>query len=129
MPQRLRALIAMSDSGGQSALATTVAARGLEPILAPSLREAREVLSHSRISVVFCENKLEDGEFREMLRENTKLVPNVPVVVCSSSYDHNLYMDAMTEGAFDFVAYPYAPREIEWILSCALPRAASAGAA
>ena len=129
MPQRPQVLVAMSDSGGQSVLASTLAAKGLEPILAPNLREALDILNRKPVAMVFCEDKLQDGGFREILGENAKLVPSVPVVVCSPSYDHNLYMDAMTEGAFDFIAYPYAPREIDWILSCALPRAAAAGAA
>ncbi|MGH9403944.1 MAG: hypothetical protein ACRD2P_17830 [Terriglobia bacterium] len=128
MPKRLQVLVAMSDSDGRSALASTLAARGLDAVIASTLRETRTILNHEQVAVVFCQNKLEDGAFNDLLGEDLK--GKIPVVVCSPSYEPGVYMDAMSKGAFDFIAYPYAQREIEWILSCALPHVAvAAGAA
>ena len=129
MPKRQQVLVAMSDIDGRSALASTLAGKGLEPIFASTLEETRSILNREPIAVVFFQNQLEDGGFHDILGEHTGVAPTVPVVVCSPTYDHGIYMDAMSQGAFDFVAYPYAQREIEWILSCALPRAVAVGAA
>lgn len=127
MLKRQQVLVAMSDLDGRSALASTLAAKGLDPVLTSTLSETRTVLSHEPVAVVFCQNKLEDGAFSDLLGESAK--SKIPVVVCSPSYEPGIYMDAMSKGAFDFIAYPYAQREVEWILSCALPRIAAAGAA
>lgn len=128
MLKRQQVLVAMSDSDGRSALASTLAAKGIEAVLASTVQETRTILNHEPVAVVFCQNKLEDGAFSDLLGESSKA--KIPVVVCSPSYEPGIYMDAMSKGAFDFIAYPYAQREVEWILSCALPRAAiAAGAA
>lgn len=129
MPKRQQALVAVSDSDGRNALASTLAVKGLEPLFASTLEEARSILKREPVVVVFCQSQLEDGGFHDMLAGDVRGASKVPVVVCSPSYDHSLYMDAMSRGAFDFVAYPYSQHEIEWILSCALPRANAAGAA
>ncbi|MGH9352242.1 MAG: hypothetical protein ACRD2G_08795 [Terriglobia bacterium] len=125
MPKRQQVLVAMSDSNGRSALASTLAANGLNAVVTSTLEETRTILSREPVAMVFCQNTLEDGAFSDLLILGAK----IPVVVCSPSYEPGIYLDAMSKGAFDFIAYPYAQREIEWILSCALPRAAAAGAA
>ncbi|MGH9344895.1 MAG: hypothetical protein ACRD19_14185, partial [Terriglobia bacterium] len=91
-----------------------------------TLKETQMILRREAVAVVFCQHKLDDGGFSDLLSAGTG---RIPVVVCSPSYEPGIYMDAMSKGAFDFIAYPYAPREIEWILSCALPHVAAAGAA
>lgn len=127
MPNRQQVVVAMSDADGRNALASALEAKGLNAVVASTLRETRNILSHERVAVLFCQNKLEDGAFSDLLGDSAKA--KIPMVVCSPSYEPGIYMDAMSKGAFDFIAAPYAQREVEWILSCALPRAAAAGAA
>jgi DNA-binding NtrC family response regulator len=129
MTKRQQVLVAMPDTDDRNALVSTLAAKGLDHIFASTLQETKAILNREPVAMVFCQNKLEDGGFHDLLGVSSQLSSKIPVVVCSHSYEPSLYMDAMSQGAFDFVAYPYSPSEVEWILSCALPRAAAVGAA
>ncbi len=129
MPESRHVLLALSDKDGHGVLVSTLAGMGLDPIYASTLKEARSVLTREPVAIMFCEDQLEDGTFRDILSENARGEGQVPVVVCSSSDDQRLYLDAMWRGAFDFISYPYSPKEIDWIVSCALSRAKAAGAA
>jgi DNA-binding NtrC family response regulator len=43
-------------------------------------------------------------------------------VVASRLDDTAQYFEAMSLGAFDFIAAPYVRREVEWIVNRALPQ-------
>lgn len=121
MSGHMHALVAVRDARGRNALLSTLESRGLVPVCASTLGEARSILSHERVAVIFCQSRLEDGGFEDVLAEKSMRSPGVPVVVCSPSPDSESYLDVMSRGAFDFIAFPYARKEIEWILTCALP--------
>lgn len=131
MKNRAQALVAVPDMRGRAAVAGALETKGLDPLFASTLGEARTILKHEPIAVVFCQSRLEDGGFEDVLAENAKSTLNIPVVVCSPSDDSAVYMDVMSRGAFDFIAFPYSRHEIDWVLSCALrqPAARAAGAA
>jgi FixJ family two-component response regulator len=80
------------------------------------------------VAMIFFQDQLADGNYRDILGENARDASKLPVIVCSPFTDDHLYMDAMCRGAFDFVAYPYSRQEVDWIVNSALPRAAAAGA-
>ncbi len=119
-------LVALSDLAGQKSLAGALGTTGLDAVFTSTLREAREVLGKEQVAVVFCQVELEDGSFRDILDSGETSRHRVPVVVCSSFYDKDVYIDAMCRGAFDFIAYPYAKKEVDWILSGALQTSAAA---
>ncbi len=129
MPEVRHVLVALSDQDGRGAIARALAGRGLEPVFASTLAEARLVLEREPVAMIFFQEKLEDGSYRDILGDNARDAARLPVIVCSPFTDDRLYMDAMCRGAFDFVAYPYSRQEVDWIVSCALPRAATVGAA
>jgi DNA-binding NtrC family response regulator len=72
------------------------------------------------IPLVVCAADLADGSFREMLRAREVAEPKIPVVVASRRDDAAEYMEAMQLGAFDFIARPYRPSELQWIVFNAL---------
>ncbi|MGH9398078.1 MAG: response regulator [Terriglobia bacterium] len=131
MTNRLQALVAVPDASVRNALANALETKGVEALFASTLGEARTILKREAVAVVFCQNRLEDGGFEDVLPENARLTPKIPIVVCSPSDDSGVYMDVMSRGAFDFIAFPYSRHEIEWVLSCALrgTAARAAGAA
>lgn len=131
MKNRSQALVAVPDVRGRTALASALETKGLDPLFASTLDEAKTILRHEAVAVVFCQQRLADGGFEDVLAENAKLTPNIPIIVCSPSDDSSLYIDVMSRGAFDFIAFPYSRHEIDWVLSCALraPAARAAGAA
>ena len=88
-----------------------------------TLRELQSRLANQQIDLIFCATKLNDGSFREVLRALKLAQPPVPVVVFSRVGDPEEYLEAMRLGAFDFLAPPYGPREVDWIVSHAMGRA------
>ncbi|MGH9470006.1 MAG: hypothetical protein ACRD1N_06670 [Terriglobia bacterium] len=121
-------LVALSDLDGKKALSAALRFAGVEPVFTSTLREAKDVLGREPVAVVFCQSELEDGNFRDILDSHEARRENVPVVVCAPFYDSKLYIDAMGCGAYDFIAYPYAHKEVDWILHGALRSAAAATA-
>ncbi|MGH9326825.1 MAG: hypothetical protein ACRD2B_09105 [Terriglobia bacterium] len=122
-------LVALSDPMGQRSLAGALRTRGLDAVFTSTLREARDVMGQEQVAVVFCQVQLEDGSFRDLLDSGESRRSKIPVVVCSPFYDKDVYIDAMCRGAFDFIAYPYAKKDVDWILSGALQSAAVAAGA
>ncbi|MGH9326917.1 MAG: hypothetical protein ACRD2B_09585 [Terriglobia bacterium] len=120
----VKILVALSDFEGQKSLAGALEGERLNVIFAPTLRDAKEVLGKQQVAVVFCQVELEDGNFRDILNSSERA--RAPVVVCAPAYDKEVCLDAMCQGAFDFIAFPYAKKEVDWILTCALPTAGPA---
>ena len=72
--------------------------------------------------MVFCEGRLRDGSFRDLLRAAEVAEARLPVVVASRLAETDEYLEAMRLGAFDFVARPYLQSEVESIVHRALER-------
>lgn len=119
-------LVALADLDCKNALVAGLRFTGLEPIFTSTFCETRDVLSREAIAVVFCQPELEDGSFRDIIESHETSRRNVPVVVCAPFYDSKLYIDAMGCGAYDFMAYPYSHKEIDWILHGTLRGASAA---
>lgn len=126
MSQPPRILVAVSDFESKKALARALDGKGLDPVFVSTLDESRAVLDRDPVAMVFCEAKLRDGGFKELLGAGSRPGSEVPVVVCADFYDKDLYLEAMCQGAYDFIAYPYLRQEVDWILTGALQRSSAA---
>lgn len=74
-----------------------------------------------QIEVIVCDDVLPDGGFRELIRELEGSACDARVVVMSRSYDDwGDHLEAMIAGAFDYLAYPPHPRELEQAVAAAL---------
>ena len=73
MPESRHVLLALSDKDGHGVLVSTLAGMGLDPIYASTLKEARSVLTREPVAIMFCEDQLEDGTFRDILSENVEV--------------------------------------------------------
>jgi len=92
----------------------------LDVVLSSGVSEARTVLALQLISLVFCEDHLPDGSFRDILSKEGLTPTGAPVVVISRSGDWDKYLEAMRSRVFDYVVHPFRPGEVEWIVSKAL---------
>jgi len=124
------ALIALSDPEKSKLLTEIIAQYGMDIALATTVGETRAVLSQRSIDVIFCQASLIDGTYCNVLRAAEGAKCKIPVVVCSRFYDRDLYIEAMSLGAFDFITFPCCHAEINWIVRHALGRvnASSLGA-
>ena len=108
----IQVLVTGCDAGKRTALVNMLEEYGLEPMIASNVEETRQVLGRRPMHVVFCEDKLPDGGFREILCLVKGGRPEIQVVVSSMLGDVHEYIEAMNLGAFDFIAPPYRSTEI-----------------
>ena len=105
-------LVTGCDAGKRTALLYMLEEYGLQPMIASNVEQTRQILERTPMHVVFCEDRLPDGGFREILCLVKANRPEVQVVVSSMLGDVHEYIEAMNLGAFDFIASPYRSSEI-----------------
>jgi len=113
-------LVACNDYESRCTLASILADFGLDPVFASSVDQARAILLGQPIRLVLCEDTLPDGSFRDVLHTLRLAGSGVPLVVCSLLGEIDEYLEAMESGAFDFIAPPFRPTELESIVNSAL---------
>ena len=80
------------------------------------LQEALEVLSQRPIDLVFCDERLQDGSYRDLLRA-ARTNPNRPrVVVTIRTRERDDYLEARRLGAYDAIRFPVVATDVELLL-------------
>jgi len=74
----------------------------------------------SNPTLIFCDEKLDDGSYRDLLRDFT--APRKPcfVVMASSPDVDQTFKEAVSLGAFDLIAEPCKRSDVQWIAVRAL---------
>lgn len=93
---------------------------GMSPVRCENLAAATESLAQERFECALCEDALPDGDFRGLIAELRRSGRWMPVVVVSRVDDWGAYLEAMVAGAFDYVAFPPYPRELERAIEAAI---------
>ncbi len=81
-----------------------------------TLKQAEEVISQKRLALVFCDEYLPDGSYRQLLSAPRKAQKQPPVVVTTHDGGWNDYLEATRRGAFDVIRYPLQPVDVELIV-------------
>ncbi len=127
MDAKLHALVVDPDEHALRELAYLLDRLGVRVEVVRRLAEATARLSQGEPpGVVFCSAKLEDGEWCELCRLVPSLVGHV--VVTTRLPNMREYLRAMDEGARDYIARPFALREIERIVRSFAGRGAASQA-
>jgi len=113
----LQVLVACADIERRASLVDVLSQCDVTPSTAASVSEVRTALRQRSVHLVFCEDGLPQGGFREVLGLTKATGAGVPLVVSSPLGDLNEYMEAMQLGAFDFIAPPYRRVEVESIVN------------
>ena len=85
----------------------------IEPVFCSNLREARCVLPDETFSLIFCEDKLSDGTYMDVLRTTGKPL-KTRLVVISEASDDQKYNEARKMGAFELIASPCRRSDVQW---------------
>jgi two-component system, NtrC family, response regulator AtoC len=86
---------------------------------ARSCDEAVARLVRDRVSVVVCEPRLPDGNWRDMLRY-TSHAPNGPaLIVTSNPGDEALWAEVLNLGGYDVLAQPFDQSEVARVITSA----------
>ena len=105
-------LVVSSDLESRRVLAAILQQEGLSLICASHVREGQQLLSQQDVSLVFCERRLADGSYRDLLGAASVRDRNIPVIVTSRLADWDEYLEASHHGALDLIASPCRPVDV-----------------
>jgi CheY-like chemotaxis protein len=79
-----------------------------------TLAQAEELIFRQTIHLVFCDEHLPDGTYRDLLRLIRSRQRTIPVVVISRVGEWKEYLEATQLGAFDVIPFPLRPTDVEF---------------
>jgi DNA-binding NtrC family response regulator len=119
-PRLFGALVVNADPADQETLKDLLGACGVEADFLSTLNETIERLEEGRAGILVCNANLPDGTFRDIISAISERGLDLPVIVCSDFYDRDLYIEAMSLGAFDYLSFPYRREEVTWVVNNAV---------
>ena len=84
--------------------------------VAPTIRDARELLGSRSLSMVFCEERLSDGSYCDLLRDVRATWPETGFVVLLCTGEREEYLQAMRLGAQEVLRSPLRPTGVDLVL-------------
>ena len=113
-------LVVSGEPSHRDMLAASISSFGPRPICCGSYEGAAELLRQRPFSIVFCDDLLPDGTFQTVMDCAARRGVPIQVIVTSRRDDWGLYLKALNAGAFDFIALPSLPGEVERVVYAAL---------
>ena len=118
MTDQWTVMVVASDLENRRSIARILASQGFDPISAANVRECREILDKQNVSLVFCDHKLADGDYRDIqasiLQTPQKQKPRL--VLMSGLMKPEEYQEAKRSGIFEVIGLPCRPTNIEWTI-------------
>jgi len=105
-------LVVDDEPVGLQYLRETLAADGLAPLPARDAEEALELLRREAPDAVITDYRLTGRDGLELLREIKREAPGTPVVLVSAHGEVASAVEAMRDGAEDFLTKPFSPDEL-----------------
>jgi DNA-binding NtrC family response regulator len=110
------ALIVSASMENRKALLRILERLPVETFAAATIEQAQEVLSRHSIDLIFCEESLPDGSYRQFLEPATAKNKLTRFVVMLRSGEWDEYLEAMRLGVTDVLRCPPQPIEVELVL-------------
>ena len=101
-------------------LGATLADLGYRPLVACSGPEALEILGREEVDLVLSDLRMPKMTGRELLLEIKRKQPNLPVVFITAYSSVKDAVQAIKEGAFDYIGKPFEIEELDATLKNAL---------
>ena len=109
-------LVASTEPENRRVLTAILNREGFDTICASRVSECQEVLAGQNIRLVFCDRRLPDGAYRDVLAITRSLSRKVRLVVTSRLADWDEYLEALQLGAFELIVSPCQPSDVVWTL-------------
>ena len=113
-------LVVSSDDEVRRKLAQVLRQCALAPVLASTVAESGMVLAVHELSIVVCNDRLDDGRYEDIVSLVVRSETKVPVIVVSRTGGWPEYLTAMGGGAFDYLAYPPIAGDLQQTVRTAL---------
>lgn len=88
-----------------------------QTLVCGTCEQARQLLRYS--SVVLCEQKLPDGDWKQVLKEIQNMLDPPMLVVTSRLADERLWAEVLNLGGYDVLAKPFKAEEVLWTVAAA----------
>jgi DNA-binding NtrC family response regulator len=88
----------------------------VDSYVAPTLEEARLALTSRPFSIVFCEERLRDGSYRELLSEIQSNAQDTQFIVLLCTGEWEEYLEALRLGAEEVLRCPLQPTDVDLAL-------------
>jgi DNA-binding NtrC family response regulator len=123
MKGKMQVMIGSSDLANRGRFTEILQSRGLSLTRFQSIEQACNALARGNILLIFCENRLVDGTYEDLLKAAKSVRSPARIVVTgleSDQFDSLGYSRARELGAFDVLRKSYGINDLEWIVICAL---------
>jgi two-component system response regulator AtoC len=113
---QLSILIVEDDASLSDALKTSVEGAGYHAQTAPSLQAGVASIRSQPFDIVLCDLRLPDGDGLGFIKTARESAPNCSTVLMTAFGSHDLALQALREGAYDYVAKPFDMEELLFLL-------------
>lgn len=123
MEGKMRVMIGSPDLAVWQRFTDILEAKELSLVRFQSIEQACQALAEENVLLIFCENRLIDGTYEDLLRAAKNVTSQARIVVAgldADQFDALGYSRARHLGAFDVLRKPYGIRDLEWVVICAL---------
>ena len=119
MRSEARILMVRHSEVPWEALSESLRTLGVDPCRARNCDEAGRLIQKLAPEVVLCDRDLPDGSWQNVLQMAEVTGVPTSVIVVDQNDDVGLYLTAMQQGAYDYVAPPVTASDLSYILRCA----------
>jgi len=123
MEGKMQVMIGSPDLAIWERFTDILESRGLDLIRFQSIQQACNALKREDVLLIFCENRLIDGTYEDLLTAAKSVRSQARIVVTgveSDQFDSLGYCKAREMGAFDVLRKSYGINDLEWIIICAI---------
>jgi DNA-binding NtrC family response regulator len=113
MLRRWDVLVACSELKTRNILVHMLEGMPVSVFSCSTLSQAEEVLTNQKIELVFCDESLSDGSFRDLLRASQAWISRPHVVVIFQLGEWAEYLEALQLGVFEVISAPLHPTDVE----------------
>ena len=121
MDHTLSALVVNDDANLLQQLRNVLETQHVTTRCACTCEEAKAVLSlEEHPDIIFAGTSFADGTWRDLLKLAHQISPGAGVVITTRLADVRLYLDAMDEGAADYIVPPFAASDVAHVVRSTL---------
>jgi two-component system response regulator HydG len=120
-------VLVVDDKANMLTLLTKVLGKSARVLTARGVRTAIELFEREPVTVVLCDLRMNDGDGLEVLRAVRARRPGVPFILMTAYATVPTAVQAMREGAYDYVTKPFDPDELRVLVERAIAQAVVEG--
>ncbi|MFN8388990.1 MAG: sigma-54 dependent transcriptional regulator [Bdellovibrionota bacterium] len=120
MQEKYQILIVDDEQQMQLAMEAVLARSGHAVLKCSNGQEALEVLERAKVDLIISDMRMPVMTGNELLEKLHELYPRIPVVMITAYGTITQAVEAMKNGAFDFITKPFSAEDLEGVIARAL---------